>query len=95
MADGQQDSSVLGTGSGMLTPVGYRNRPKVELGQCDKHVPPAADSVIGHCTYYYQPLHGAYLETVEKVSTSSVWETVKAFATSWVTLPRFHVQQEV
>ena len=39
--------------------------------------------MIGKCPYYYQPLHGEYLETVEKVSVSSAWETVKAFATSW------------
>jgi len=82
MADGQQEK-VLGTGSGMLTPTGYKDRPKVEINICDKHVTPAADSVIGTCTFYYQPLHGEYWETVEKVSMSSAWATVKKFATSW------------
>lgn len=82
MADGQQEK-VLGTGSGMLTPTGYKDRPKVDINICDKHVPPAADAVIGTCTFYYQPLHGEYWETVEKVSKASIWETVKAFATSW------------
>ena len=82
MADGQQDK-VLGTGAGMLTPTGYQDRPKVQINICDKHVTPAADSIVGTCPFYYQPLHGEYWETVEKVSKSSAWETVKKFATSW------------
>ncbi|KWZ36570.1 hypothetical protein [Burkholderia anthina] len=82
MADGQQDK-VLGTGAAMLTPTGYQDRPKVQINICDKHVTPAADSIIGTCPYYYRPLHGEYWETVEKVSTSSIWATVKKFATSW------------
>jgi len=81
MADNQD--SVLGTGAAMLTPSGYQVRPKVALSSCNRIVPPAAPSIIGQCPYYYQPLHGEYLETVEKVSVSSAWETVKAFATSW------------
>jgi hypothetical protein len=81
MADDKD--TVLGTGSAMLTPSGYQVRPKVALSTCNKIVPPAAASIIGKCPYYYQPLHGEYLETVEKVSVSSAWETVKAFATSW------------
>ncbi|AXK66435.1 MULTISPECIES: hypothetical protein [Burkholderia] len=83
MADGQQDKNVLGAGSGMLTPTGYKDRPKVDIHICDKYAPPAADSIVGTCPFYYQPLHGEYWETVEKVSTSSTWETVKKFATSW------------
>ncbi|UOB55009.1 MULTISPECIES: hypothetical protein [Burkholderia cepacia complex] len=82
MADGQQEK-VLGTGSGMLTPTGYKDRPKVDINICDKHVTPAADSIVGTCPFYYQPLHGEYWQTVEKVSKSSAWETVKKFATSW------------
>jgi len=81
MADKQD--TILGTGASLLTPIDYHVRPKVELSICNKHVPPAAPSIIGTCPYYYQPLHGEYLETVEKVSVSSAWETVKAFATSW------------
>ncbi|MFM0157490.1 hypothetical protein [Paraburkholderia sediminicola] len=81
MADTQD--SVLGTGTSMLTPSGYQVPRKVALSTCNKIVPPAAASIIGKCPYYYQPLHGEYLETVEKVSVSSAWETVKAFATSW------------
>ncbi|KVR88597.1 hypothetical protein [Burkholderia vietnamiensis] len=83
MADGQPDKNVLGTGSGMLTPTGYKDRPKVAINICDKHVTPAANSILGTCRFYYRPLHGEYWETVEKVSMSSAWETVKKFATSW------------
>lgn len=83
MADGQQDNNLLGTGSGMLTPTGYKDRPKVQISICDKQVTPAADSIIGTCPFYYLPLHGEYWETVRKVSVSSAWETVKKFATSW------------
>jgi hypothetical protein len=78
-----KNDTVLGTGASLLTPSGYQVRPKVELSICNSQVPPAAPSMIGKCPYYYQPLHGEYLETVEKVSVSSAWETVKAFATSW------------
>lgn len=81
MADTQD--AVLGTGTSMMTPRGYQVRPEVVLSTCNKIVPPAATSIIGKCPYYYQPLHGEYLETVEKVSVSSAWETMKAFATSW------------
>ena len=78
-----EQGTVLGTGASILTPSGHQVRPKVALSICDKRVPPAAPSSIGQCPYYYRPLHGEYLETVEKVSVSSAWETVKAFATSW------------
>lgn len=81
MAD-EQDN-VLGTGSAMLTPSNYKVRPKVALSCCNKVVPAAAASVIGQCPYYYQPLHGEYWETVNKVSTASAWEAVKAWARFW------------
>lgn len=79
----EKDPPILGEGSAMLTPTDHKLRPTVQIGRCIKEVPPAARSILGTCPYYYQPLHGEYLETVEKVSVSSVWETVKAFATSW------------
>lgn len=79
----EQEQSVLGEGSAILTPTDHKIRPTVKVGSCIKEVPPAAASILGKCPYYYQPLHGEYLETVEKVSVSSAWETVKAFATSW------------
>lgn len=79
----EQDQHLLGESSAMLTPADYKVRPTVQIGRCIKEVPPAAESILGTCPYYYRPLHGAYLETVEKVSVSSIWETVKAFATSW------------
>jgi len=79
----EKDPPILGEGSAMLTPTDHKLRPTVQIGRCIKEVPPAARSILGTCPYYYQPLHGEYLETVEKVSISSVWETVKAFATSW------------
>ncbi|WP_321786498.1 hypothetical protein [Paraburkholderia sp. J94] len=77
------DEKILGKSTAMLTPLGYAGKTKVPLAICDKNVTPAAESIIGTCPYYYQPLHGEYLETVEKVSLSSAWETVKAFATSF------------
>ncbi|HDR9249755.1 hypothetical protein [Burkholderia vietnamiensis] len=83
MADGQPDKNVLGTGSGMLTPTGYKDRPKVAINICDKHVTPAPKWIVGTCPFYYRPLHGAYIETVEKVSVSSIWATIKGFALSW------------
>ncbi|WP_244123056.1 hypothetical protein [Burkholderia gladioli] len=79
----QEQQGVLGSGSSMLTPSGYNVRPKVPVSICDKIVPPAALSFLGTCPYYYQPLHGEYWETVEKVSTSSAWEAVKSWAKFW------------
>ncbi|MCA8019580.1 hypothetical protein [Burkholderia metallica] len=74
---------TLLAGSGMLTPTGYKDRPKVAINICDKHVTPAPKWIVGTCPFYYRPLHGAYLETVEKVSMSSIWSTIKGFALSW------------
>ncbi|WP_414450853.1 hypothetical protein AB4851_17560 [Burkholderia sp. 22PA0099] len=66
-----------------MTQKSYTTRARVERTVCDVHVPPASDSIIGNCEYYYRPLQCAYTETVEKVTASSAWATVKAFATSW------------
>ncbi|GLU31525.1 hypothetical protein WKR88_19030 [Trinickia caryophylli] len=74
---------VIGVFHSYMTPSGYTQRADAERTRCDSIVPPAADSMIGHCEYYYRPLGCAYTETVEKVSTSSAWVTIKAFATSW------------
>lgn len=79
----EKQDTMLGTGSAMLTPSGYKVRPKVALSCCNKIVAPAAASVLGKCPYYYQPLHGEYWETVNKVSTSSAWEAVKTWAKFW------------
>lgn len=80
MAD--QDK-LVGHGESYMTPGSYTKRARVERSACDVHVPAADDSLIGHCEYYYRPLHCEYTETVEKVTAGSVWATVKAFATSW------------
>lgn len=80
MADEHKD---VGDAESYMTLNSYTKRARVERTACDVYVPPAVDSIIGHCEYYYHPLQGAYLETVEKVTADSVWETVKAFATSW------------
>lgn len=80
MADKDKD---VGYAESYMTPKSYTKRARVERTACDVHVSPAADSMIGRCEYYYRPLQGAYLATVEKVTANSVWETVKAFATSW------------
>ncbi|MEX3984723.1 hypothetical protein AB4Y45_37810 [Paraburkholderia sp. EG287A] len=77
------DTNVTGVFRSYMTPSGYTQRAQADKGKCDLHVTPAADSIIGTCEYYYRPLGCAYPETVEKVSTSSAWQTVKAFATSW------------
>jgi hypothetical protein len=79
------DDKVVGTASSYMTPKNYTKRATVERTACDKHVPPAADSIIGHCEYYYRPLHCAYVETVEKVSVSSIssaaaYAAIKLFA---------------
>jgi hypothetical protein len=77
------NANVTGVFRSYMTPSGYTQRAKADTSRCELHVPPAADSMVGHCEYYYRPLGCAYTETVEKVSMSSAWQTVKAFATSW------------
>jgi hypothetical protein len=77
------NSNVTGVFRSYMTPSGYTQRAQADRTKCDLNVTPAADSAIGHCEYYYRPLGCAYTETVEKVSMSSAWQTVKAFATSW------------
>jgi hypothetical protein len=74
---------VIGVFSSYMTPSSYKQRAVAEKRKCDKHVPAAADSMIGTCEYYYRPLGCAYAEAVEKVSVSSAWSTVKAFASTW------------
>ncbi|BCG02843.1 hypothetical protein PPGU19_074110 (plasmid) [Paraburkholderia sp. PGU19] len=77
------ENDVGGYAESYMTLKSYTKRAQVERTACDVRVPPAADSIIGHCEYYYRPLHCTYTETVEKVTASSAWATVKAFATSW------------
>jgi hypothetical protein len=81
---GEKDNiNVMGVFGSYMTPAGHTQRAQAHKTKCNVHVPPAADSIVGHCEYYYRPLGCAYTETVEKVSVSSAWQTVKAFATSW------------
>ncbi|SEK09265.1 hypothetical protein SAMN05192539_104356 [Paraburkholderia diazotrophica] len=80
MAD---DDRIVGYAESYMTPRSYTKRARVERTACDVQVPPAADSIIGRCEYYYRPLHCEYLDTVTKVTAGSAWATVKAFATSW------------
>ncbi|WP_031364542.1 hypothetical protein [Caballeronia sordidicola] len=77
------DEKVVGTATSYMTPTDYKQRALVERNVCDKMVPAAAASIVGTCPYYYRPLHGEYWETVEKVSVSSTWEAVKAWAKFW------------
>jgi hypothetical protein len=77
------DEKVVGTATSYMTPTDYKQRALVERSVCDKTVPAAAASILGTCPYYYRPLHGEYWETVEKVSVSSTWEAVKAWAKFW------------
>jgi hypothetical protein len=78
-----EDEKVVGTATSYMTPTDYKQRALVERNVCDKMVPAAAASIVGTCPYYYRPLHGEYWETVEKVSVSSTWEAVKAWAKFW------------
>lgn len=80
MAD---EENHVGYAESYMTLKSYTKRARVERIACDVAVPPAADSIIGQCEYYYRPLQCEYTETVEKVTAGSAWATVKAFATSW------------
>lgn len=61
------DTNVTGVFRSYMTPAGYTQRAKADAGRCDLHVTPAADSIIGHCEYYYRPLHCEFRDKVEKL----------------------------
>jgi hypothetical protein len=68
-----------------MTPAGYTQRAEAETGRCNLNVPPAADSIIGKCEYYYRPLNCGYIETVEKIklsnaSSAAAFAAIKVFA---------------
>jgi len=76
---------VIGVFHSYMTPAGYTQRADAEIGKCDLNVPPAADSIIGECEYYYRPLNCGYTETVEKIklsnaSSAAAFAAVKVFA---------------
>lgn len=71
---------VIGVFHSYMTPSGYTKRAEAFITKCELSVPPAADSIIGQCEYYYRPLHCAYREKVEKLP--SITEFVE-WATSF------------
>ncbi|MDI5984386.1 hypothetical protein QLQ85_06270 [Halomonas sp. M4R5S39] len=70
---------VLGETDAAYTPTSDTQRAEAHLHICDKQVPPAAESLLGRCEYYYRPLHGEYVEK----SGVATWEALKAWATQW------------
>jgi hypothetical protein len=62
-----------------MTPTDCKIRPVVYLCQCTKEVPPAADVVIGTCSYYYRPLHEEYVQK----SGVSGGKAIKTWLTYW------------
>lgn len=77
MSDG--NNLVLGRASATFTAVSDTRRVPVKVSICDKQVPPAAESILGRCEYYYRPLHHEY---VDKTGVST-WQAVKAWSTRW------------
>ncbi|NUA32013.1 hypothetical protein [Cupriavidus basilensis] len=75
----QDNENPLGQGGAIHTPVNWQERAKVTASSCDKIVPPAAESIIGQCVYYYRPLHQEYVNK----SGAKTWETIKAWLTWW------------
>jgi len=80
-----ENPKVIGVFHSYMTPAGYTQRADAEIGKCDLNVPPAADSIIGECEYYYRPLNCGYTETVEKIklsnaSSAAAFAAMKVFA---------------
>jgi hypothetical protein len=74
------DTNVAGVFRSYMTPSGYTQRAKADRVVCDLHVPPAADSIVGTCEYYYRPLHCEFREKVEKLpSFNEIVEWAKSF----------------
>ncbi|WP_454725992.1 MULTISPECIES: hypothetical protein [Cupriavidus] len=76
---GINDAKVIGQAQATHTPKSDNRPVRVAVRICDKVVPPAADSILGHCEYYYRPLHEEYV----KKTGVSTWEAIKTWARSW------------
>jgi len=75
----RDDVSLLGSTDTCLTPESSRGKTKVACTQCNCIVPPAADSIIGKCEYYYRPLWPKPDQEVEKMPlTYRTWAKIKA-----------------
>ncbi|WP_454726487.1 MULTISPECIES: hypothetical protein [Cupriavidus] len=76
---GTNDAKVVGQAQATHTPKSDNRPVRVAVRICDKVVPPAADPLLGHCEYYYRPLHEEYV----KKTGVSTWEAIKTWARSW------------
>ncbi|PRY64233.1 hypothetical protein B0H98_106145 [Vreelandella songnenensis] len=72
-------NDVLGATDAAYTPTDDTQPVAVSLHVCNKQVPPANESFLGNCEWYYRPLHD---EFIEKSGVAS-WEALKAWATWW------------
>lgn len=75
----ESNENPLGRGEAIHKPASWQDRAQVRASSCDKIVPPAADSIIGQCVYYYRPIHGEYVNK----TGATTWETVKAWLITW------------
>ncbi|MDR0776728.1 MAG: hypothetical protein LBE81_08840 [Azonexus sp.] len=73
------DTDTIGQASAKHQPRPAHSSSDVPVTCCDPQVPPAAESIVGRCEYYYRPLHDEYV----KKTGVSTWEAVKAWATKW------------
>lgn len=74
-----KDKNIILKSGAIHTPESDKRPATVTLTVCDPIVPPAADSIIGKCEYYYRPLHKEYV----KKSGVSTLEAIKYWATPW------------
>lgn len=73
------DPNVLARHQAIHTPSSDKRPVPIDHMRCDDYVPPAAKSIIGHCEFYYRPLHQEYVQK----SGVSTWRAIKAWATIW------------
>lgn len=74
-----KDPNVLARHQAIHTPDSDKRPVNIGNTDCDKYVPPAAGSIIGHCEFYYRPLHTEYV----KKSGASTLQAIKAWASRW------------
>lgn len=72
-------NEVLGAADAAYTPTDDTQPVAVNLHICNKQVPPANESFLGTCEFYYHPLHD---EFIDKSGVAS-WEALRAWATRW------------
>lgn len=86
-----ENAKIMGKATGVHTVASNAGRVPVAARSCDLNVPPASESILGRCEFYYRPLHDEY---VAKSGLAS-WKILKSWATIWDPMDDTEVLQKL